>query len=271
MKNILIIDDDPRIVSALKIRLNAGGYATTTAPDAVTGLSRAVSTRPDLILLDISLPGGDGLSLAQRLKSLPETRRIPIIFVTAHHDPVLRERTMGLGAAGLFEKPYDAAELLAVIGHALGETGMFHKPIACFDTEWSLREAAGPVPAPEPPLKKILIIEDDARIAMALALRLKTAGYETAVAYDALTGVTAALRERPDLLLLDVTLPAGNGFTVAERVHSMSATPVPIIFLTASNEPSYRERARALGAAGFFEKPYEHSDLLAAVHAELGG
>ena len=125
MKTILIIDDDPRIVSALQVRLGASGYLTTTASDAVTGLSRAVGTEPDLILLDISLPDGDGLSLAQRLKSLPETRRVPIIFVTAHHDPVLRERSMGLGAAGLFEKPFNTAELLAVIGHALGETGMF--------------------------------------------------------------------------------------------------------------------------------------------------
>jgi DNA-binding response OmpR family regulator len=270
MKNILIIDDDPRIVTALQVRLGAAGYETTTAPDAVMGLSRAVGTPPDLILLDISLPGGDGLSLAKRLKSLPETRRIPIVFVTAHHDPVLRERTMGLGAAGLFEKPFDAGELLAVIGHALGETGMFHKPIARFDADPSPGQGTPRAPDPQPSVKKILIIEDDPKVAMALALRLKTEGYEIAVAYDAIAGVNVALRERPDLVLLDVNLPAGNGFTVAERLQAISTVPMPIIFLTASSEPSCRERATALGAAGFFEKPYEHAALLAAVHAGLG-
>jgi len=267
MKTILIIDDDARVGSALQIRLGAAGYATIVATDAVTGLSRAVGIRPDLILLDISLPGGDGLSLAHRLKNLPETRRIPIIFVTAHQDAILRERTMGLGAAGLFEKPFDAGELLAVIGHALGETGMFHRPIACFDYERS----AGPPPArvASATAKKILIVEDDPKVALALALRLERDGYETVVAYDALAGVNAALREQPDLVLMDISMPAGDGFTVAARVQAMHSAPVPIIFLTASNEPSLRERARGVGAAGFFEKPYDHCDLLAAVHARL--
>jgi DNA-binding response OmpR family regulator len=270
MKTILIIDDDPRIVSALQIRLGAGGYITMAARDAVSGLSCAVSARPALILLDISLPGGDGLSLAQKLKSLPETRRIPIVFVTAHREPDLRERTMDLGAAGLFEKPYDANELLAIIGHALGESGMCRKPIACFDNAERLEAPTTAAPEPEPTVKKILIIEDDPKIAMALALRLKTAGYDAVLAYDALAGVNTALRERPDLVLLDISLPAGNGFTVAERVRSMSDSAMPIIFLTASKEPGFRERAAALGAAGFFEKPYEHTDLLAAVHAQIG-
>ena len=273
-KIILIIDDDPRIVSALEIRRRSGGYLTVSAGDAALGFSRAVDLRPDLILLDISLPAGDGLSLAQKLRNLPELRSTPIVFVTAHHDPELRERTMDLGAAGLFEKPYDADELLAVIGHAVGETGVFRRAIARFIPEPVAASTPVETPTKLPPaefsrVKKILIIEDDRKIAMALALRLKTAGYETTLAHDALAGVNLALRLQPDLVLLDISLPAGNGFQVAERMRSLQPDPAPIIFLTASRQPGLRERAEDLGA-GFFEKPYEHRDLLAAVEQRIG-
>src|SRR6185503_15540606 len=90
MKKILIVEDDPKIVAALEIRFQAAGYATLAAGDAASGLSKAVQQRPNLIVLDISLPAGDGLQLAKKLKSLPETRHTPFLFVTANKDPDLR-------------------------------------------------------------------------------------------------------------------------------------------------------------------------------------
>ena len=163
---------------------------------------------------------------------------------------------------------------MAVIGHALGETGMFHRRIAQFVRDQAVAPmvepaVTPPTPAPSFRLKKILIVEDDAKIAMALALRLKTAGYETTLAHDALAGVNLALRTQPDLVLLDVSLPAGDGFQVAERMRALQAAPAPIIFLTASQRPGLRQRAQELGA-GFFEKPYEHEALLAAVEERIG-
>jgi DNA-binding response OmpR family regulator len=266
MKTVLIVEDDSKIVAALEIRFKAGGYRTLTAGDAASGLSKALQHQPDLILLDISLPAGDGLQLGERLKSQPETRRIPMIFVTANKDPDLRAKVMDLGAAGLFEKPYDAAELLAVAGHALGETSTFRRPIANFtavEENTSRQSKFG--------LKKILIIEDDLKIAKALALRLEAAGYEATEAYDALTGVKTAVQLRPDLVLLDISIPAGDGFAVAERLRRLIPTPTPVIFLTASKQVGFRQRAEALGAAGYFEKPYHAEDLLNAVHERLSG
>jgi DNA-binding response OmpR family regulator len=266
MKTILIIEDDASIVAALEIRCKAAGYSTLAAGDASSGLGQAVLHRPDLILLDISMPAGDGLQLASRLKSLPETSQIPFIFVTASKDPGLRQKVMDLGAAGLFEKPYDADELLAVVGHALGETGMFHRRIARYFTQ----AASSVLSTFKSSAKKVLIVEDDEKIALALAVRLNSAGYETSTASDAVSGVRSALNLRPDLVLLDISMPAGSGFTVAERVRSALSTRTPIIFLTASKQPGYRERALELGAAGYFEKPYEAEALLTAVHQHLG-
>ena len=117
--------------------------------------------------------------------------------------------------------------------------------------------------------KRILIVEDDQKIAMGLALRMKAAGFEPTVAADGLSGVRCAMSHRPDLVLLDISLPVGDGFTVAERIQRNIPTPTPIIFLTASKIPEFRLRAQALGGVGFFEKPYEAEDLVAAVNNAL--
>jgi DNA-binding response OmpR family regulator len=119
-------------------------------------------------------------------------------------------------------------------------------------------------------MKKILIVEDDQNIAVALAIRLKSAGYEVTVASDAMRGVAAALKIQPDLALLDISMPAGNGFSVAEGIQSLIPTATPVIFLTASKQPGLRQRAEELGAAGFFEKPYEAEVLLTAIRRALG-
>jgi DNA-binding response OmpR family regulator len=79
----------------------------------------------------------------------------------------------------------------------------------------------------EKQMKKILIVEDDQNIAKALAIRLKSAGYEVTVAPDAMTGVAAATKIQPDLALLDISVPAGNGFIVAEKIRSLSPPRLP--------------------------------------------
>ena len=65
-------------------------------------------------------------------------------------------------------------------------------------------------------------------------------------------------------------MPAGNGFSVAERIQALIPTPTPIIFLTASKQAGLQERAQELGAVAFFEKPYEAADLLAAIKESVG-
>jgi DNA-binding response OmpR family regulator len=119
-------------------------------------------------------------------------------------------------------------------------------------------------------MKKILIVEDDQNIAKALAIRLKSAGYEVTLAPGAMTGVAVALKFQPDLALLDISLPSGNGFNVAEKIQELVVTATPIIFLTAIKQPGLRQKARDLGAAEFFEKPYDADELLAAIRRALG-
>ena len=120
-------------------------------------------------------------------------------------------------------------------------------------------------------MAKILIIEDDRKIALALSVRLKAQKYEVVVALDAMGGTTAAFKEKPDLILLDISLPAGGGFMVARNVQrNFITTGVPIIFLTASKDPMIRQQAMEFEPAAFIEKPYDVDQLQAAIRKALG-
>jgi DNA-binding response OmpR family regulator len=118
-------------------------------------------------------------------------------------------------------------------------------------------------------MKKVLIIEDDKKIAAALAIRLETAGYAALTAPDGLAGLKVALENKPDLILMDIWMPVGIGFSVAQRLHSLGLGGVPIIFITASKIKGLRKTAEKLGAVAFFEKPYDSEQLMAAVKQAL--
>lgn len=120
-------------------------------------------------------------------------------------------------------------------------------------------------------MKKILIVEDDASVAKGLQARLNYAGYSTRVASDAIQGLQHATTFVPDLVLMDVNLPGGNGIDAAQRLRGILRTATPIVFLTASKQPGLLERATAVGSpVRFVEKPYEPALLLSAMRASLG-
>jgi DNA-binding response OmpR family regulator len=114
-----------------------------------------------------------------------------------------------------------------------------------------------------------MIMEDDYRIATALALRLKSAGYEPLIVPDGYRGLTHSLHDRPDLLLMDIWMPVGTGFSVVQRLQPLGLAGIPFIFITASKAKGLRETALDLGASGFFEKPYDPEQLLSAIGQAL--
>jgi len=118
-------------------------------------------------------------------------------------------------------------------------------------------------------MKKILVVEDDNKIAAALAIRLQAAGYSVLSATDGQAGLKLAVEQKPDLLLMDIWMPVGLGFSVAQRLQSLGLSGIPIIFITASRAKGLKKAAEALGAVAFFEKPYDPAALLAAVAEAL--
>jgi len=119
-------------------------------------------------------------------------------------------------------------------------------------------------------MKKILVVEDDAKIAAALRVRLESAGYVVVTAGDGFSGLKMTMTHKPQLILLDIMMPVGMGFSVAERLKDLGLGEIPIIFITASKRAGLRRTAQQLGAAGFFEKPYDAEELLAAIYLIIG-
>jgi len=117
---------------------------------------------------------------------------------------------------------------------------------------------------------KILVVDDDPDLVRALRLRLRANDYEIATAGDGYSAIAAAHKERPDLIVLDLGLPAGDGFVVLDRLqNSDSLSGVPVIVLSARDPQNNEERALKAGAAAFFQKPADNEELLDVIRVSL--
>lgn len=119
-RKILIIDDDRDQRIGLQVRLKAHGYEVVAAGDAVQATAMARNEKPDVMLLDIGLPGGDGHMVLQRLRSMTPTSALPVIVLSAKEPEAHRTRMLEAGAVAYFQKPADNAALLEAIRLALG-------------------------------------------------------------------------------------------------------------------------------------------------------
>jgi CheY-like chemotaxis protein len=118
--NILVVDDDPEIVSMLTTRLGARGYHVTTAGDGHRALELAKRERPALILLDVMMPGKSGWEVARALKQDPVTQAIKIVMVTAIGEQVNEITSPLYGADAHIDKPFEFEKLERVIKHLVG-------------------------------------------------------------------------------------------------------------------------------------------------------
>jgi len=128
-------------------------------------------------------------------------------------------------------------------------------------------------PAP----KKILVVDDNEVVIKTISLKLQGAGYQVLTAMDGAAAVSAARRESPDLILLDLSYPpdvAGvpwDGFRIMEWFHRLdTARKIPIVVISGSDDPNDRQRVIQMGAVAYFQKPLEHDQLLKVIRATLG-
>jgi len=114
--------------------------------------------------------------------------------------------------------------------------------------------------------RTILVADDDKDLVMALSIRLRAAGYDVISAHDGDEAFELASKNKPDLIILDVRMPAGGGFTSIDRMkHSLNTRNIPVIFLTAFDDEDMREEGRKLGAVGFFRKPFDDTEFMEAI------
>jgi CheY-like chemotaxis protein len=119
-KTLLLVDDNAGTRLILSARLNAHHYHTVFAADALQAMSVALKERPAAILLDLGLPGGNGLLVLQRFKANTSLGCIPVIIVTAEDPQVAEARTIEAGAVAFLQKPVDQDKLIAAVQQAVG-------------------------------------------------------------------------------------------------------------------------------------------------------
>jgi DNA-binding response OmpR family regulator len=118
-KKILVVEDDADVRLGLHVLLKAHHYDTFFATDAVSAVAETRKNSPDLILLDLGLPAGDGFIVMERLRAKPDWAAIPIIVVSARDVAANKERALRSGAKAFVQKPWNDAELLALINQRL--------------------------------------------------------------------------------------------------------------------------------------------------------
>jgi CheY-like chemotaxis protein len=251
-EKILIVDGDAAARLPVIQALRALGLAVVTADDAVSAVSVALKERPVAILLELRLPGGDDYQVMHRLQTLPVTAATPVVVCTTFDPAQHKERALAAGAVEFLAKPVAADELAATLRFVLGP---------------GLTTART---APSGP-RRVLVVDDDPDVRHALLLLFKVNGYDVLSAEDAISAMTLAVSHMPEVVILDVGLPGGEGFVVMDRlraVPNLAATPVVVI--SGRDPAEMRRRAEEMGAVAFLEKPTDNRLLLQAVRTALG-
>lgn len=296
-KKVVIADDDRDVLDVLSRRCAALGLDVTSASDALSALTKTEKVRPDIVILDVDMPQGNGLSACEMMAGNEHLRQTPVIILTSSSNEETIRRCHQLCAyyvlkcpdvwpriepllidllnltrpttsaseegkqASNVDQPQHSADLLDTVFAMLGaEHGNR------LDDEESRVESS--VASSDSPW--VLSIEDDDDFALALSLRLQEFGLRVQRACAGMEGYRRAFLEVPRAIILDYELPEGNGDYVLRRLKESPATKdIPVIVLTGRHEATVARKMWGLGASEFLTKPLDWKRLRAALKVEL--
>jgi two-component system cell cycle response regulator len=239
-RRILVVDDHPVNLKLVCELLQSEGYEVSKAADADEALAAIDGARPDLILMDIALPGMDGLTLTRKIKEEGRCPGVPIVALTAFAMKGDAEKAADAGCDGYLSKPID--------------TRRFPGQVAAFF------DRAQPDLAPD--ALKVLVIEDDAVDLKLVAAVLSTGGLVVQQRHSADGAVEAVVADPPDVVLLDIRLPGVDGRDLARRLRSDPRTSsIPIVAVTAYPSVYSPEELREAGCDLCIVKPIDTREL----------
>jgi DNA-binding response OmpR family regulator len=201
---ILVVDDDPHARELVRRNLTREGFEVLEAADGASGIARAKELKPDVILLDVMMPGRDGWSTLAALKADPDLAHTPVIMSTMLEN---RELSFAMGAADYMRKPVDWSRLEAMIRrHSPAET------------------------------RPVLVVEDDPASREMLVRLVQKAGHTAIEARDGREALEILAKQRPQLVLLDLMMPHVDGFDFVERLRSSElGAGIPVLVVTAKS------------------------------------
>ena len=298
-EKILIVDDSPEIIWPL-IEYLEDDYELLYATDGEKALNIAFSDdRPDLILLDIIMPGLDGYEVCSRLKADNKARDIPVILLTGKKEDSEEAKGLELGARDYIVKPFSLPVVRARVKSILNLTREMERRLLLNNQfeelnrrledqvrikTRELEEARETLRIYEKKysylfqerqvgrntVKKILIVDDNPENINILAAHLEDE-YDIYFASNGEKALDiAASDNRPDLILLDVMMPGMDGYEVCSRLKANTETwDIPIIFITALDQEKDETKGLNLGAVDFINKPFRMAVVTARIKAAL--
>jgi len=256
---LLLVDDDPSAIQVMGRMLSQyPNQRFATTGEAALRLAREAT--PDLIVLDVDMPGMTGLDVCEALRADPVLARVPVILATSHDPTTLLQVTaFRKGASDFVTKPLIAAQLTARVRAHL------RTKLLIEDLQRNGLASGVALPLPGTKASRLLIVDDDIASIHVLRHTLAAMG-DFHFAKNGEEALDLARRLLPDLILLDAHMPGIDGFDVCKTLKAEAAfRHVPIAFVTRFSDPRNEMRALDLGAADFIAKPYTRAVLQARV------
>jgi len=270
MATILVIEDNPANMKLASLLLTNVGHNVLCAVDAESGLVMARNDQPDLILMDIQLPGMDGLAATALLKKDPATVAIPVIALTAMAMKDDQEKTRVAGCDAYIAKPLRYQEFYRVINQLLfkASSNSASKPDFSHPVPWQSAKAdLDPKPLAYDIVAqsehRILVAEDNMLNQKLISRQLALLGFTADVVDDGRMAFELWQSGHYALLLTDLHMPELNGYelTAAIRTQERGLRRIPIIALTATAKSDEADQCRAAGMDAYLGKPLKLSDL----------
>lgn len=279
-ETILVVDDEVASRELLEAILIGAGYRVEQAEGGTAALGQATRTPPDLILLDLMMPGMSGFEVCQRLKRDPMTEGVPVIVVTAFGQVRSKEDALSSGADDFVLKPVNSKDLRTRVSAMLKVRRIrqdLDRALAYLHELEAARHAqrqeflasvlpGGPANPPEPSTAPpILFVDDEALTRHFYGDLLAEHGFQVVAASDGAEALDQALRHPVEAVVLDIMMPGMSGLEVLERLHAQDPE-LPVIMLTADTSSQNVITALKLGAFDFITKGLDHDLVAIAVH-----
>jgi CheY-like chemotaxis protein len=271
---VLLADDDIDCLRLMALRCQSLGLRVLTASDGMDTLASVIRNSPDLLVLDINMPGGHGFSVAEKLMRDPKIPPTPVVFCSGGSDPATLARCKDIGAHYVTKGGESWSQLRSIICHLLDlEVGGVPAMAATADSQfksWAVSPGAA--------LPKVLCVDDDEDMLRLLRLRLRACGLNVLTASSAMQALWIAMKEMPAAIVTDYRMPEGSGEYLIGRLRAVPALrDIPVVVVTAASGGLKRDFAlerRFLGEYGvgaFLPKPLVFGDLLDALaqHIEI--
>ena len=264
---ILVVDDIPANVRLLEAKLTAEYFEVLPASDGPSALRSAAENAPDLILLDVMMPGMDGFEVTRLLKSDTKTRHIPIVMITALTDTSDRVRGLEAGADDFLSKPVNDVALFARV-RSLTRLKMMMD-------ELRVRHAAtgqldGSLEEDEGAEGRILVVESSEQLATRVTDCLRDAGHSVARATNASTAQDAAAAEDFDLIIVSLRLTGEDGLRLCSQFRSHDQTRhVPILLILDEGDLQALAKGLDLGVTDYLIRPIDRNELRARARTQI--